>query len=99
MQDKLDQPTKVGRVHQRRFLMLFQTRKRPFVGLAGVLTLLLTALAMPAHQAAAQTTQAAAPNINGAVHFIQTATTSNVTVTYLNNPATNNKPNALLFVT
>jgi hypothetical protein len=42
-----------------------------------------------------------APATTATVHFVQTATTANIATdsTFINNPATNGQPNALLFVT
>ena len=81
--------------------MPFQPRKLSFVGIAFVLALLLSASSLAPHRASAQTAQAATPTISGAAHFIQIATSSNTLgdFTLLNNIATNNLPNAILFVT
>ena len=74
-------------------------RQLPCIGVACVLALLLSAYALAPNRAAAAHAQTAMPQVSGAVHFIQTATSPNLTLTYINNPATNNKPNAFLLVT
>ena len=81
--------------------MPFQPPKLPFVGIACVLALLLSAYSLAPHRASAQTAQAATPKTSGAAHFIQIATSSNSfgDYTLLDNISTNNLPNAILFVT
>ena len=77
------------------------TRKLPFVGIAFVLALLLSAYTMAPNRTFAHTNQAATPATSGVVHFTQTVYSSNRSgdSTYMNNVYTNNKPNALLYVT
>jgi hypothetical protein len=81
--------------------MTSQTRKLSFIGLAFVLALLLSAYTLAPNRASAQSTQAAVPATSSTVHFIQIAYAATLSgdSTYLNNINTNNKPNALLFVT
>jgi hypothetical protein len=78
-----------------------RARKLPLVGIAFVLALLLSAYSMAPKLASAHTAQAATPYTSGVFHFTQTVYSSNRSgdSTYMNNAYTNNKPNALLFVT
>ena len=77
------------------------TRKLPFVGIAFVLALLLSAYTMAPKLASAHTAQASTPYMSGVAHFTQIVYSSNRSgdSTYMNNGYTNNQPNALLFVT
>ena len=81
--------------------MSLQPRTLHFLGLTFVLALLLSVSTMTAHQASAHTSQAANPLLPSTAHFVQRATSSNIvgTLTYIDNIATNNLPDATLFVT
>jgi hypothetical protein len=78
-----------------------QTRKLPFVGIAFVLALLLSAYTLAPKLASAHTAQDATPYTSGVAHFTETVYSSNRfgDSMYMNNVYTNNKPYALLFVT
>ena len=81
--------------------MPVQFRKLSFVGIALALALLVSALTMPAHRAAAQTAQAAAPLVSKPYHFTHNAYSSNTIGNYtlIGDSHTRGLPNAILFVT
>ena len=80
--------------------MSIRLSKLSLVGLALVLALLLSVYGLVPQRAFAQSVSAAAP-MSGATHFIDIAGPSNTFSNYtlLNNIATNNLPNANVFVT